>query len=142
MWNAKGWKMHPSRRTPDEAGPGAFTLIELLVVIAIIAILAAVLLPALGNAKSQSRATKCMSNQRQVGQALNMYLDDFHRYPMYENYNHPLIDPVSQGLVYSMWESRLAIYLPVAWTNPAIQCPGYSGPLMENVPFGRVELCL
>jgi prepilin-type N-terminal cleavage/methylation domain-containing protein len=114
--------MYPHRKTPDESGPGAFTLIELLVVIAILAILAAMLLPALGNAKSQARATKCMSNQRQVGQALKMYLDDFHKYPMYEDYNHPKIDPVSQGLVYPMWEDRLAIYLPVAWTNPAIQC--------------------
>src|ERR1051325_9658755 len=54
----------------------SFTLIELLVVVAIIAILAALLLPALGRAKENGKRAVCASNLHQFGLALNMYADD------------------------------------------------------------------
>ena len=68
---------------PDRRHLKAFTLIELLVVIAIIAILAAILFPVLAAAKERAKSATCISNLRQMGSAMNLYLadndDTFHK---------------------------------------------------------------
>lgn len=53
-----------------------FTLIELLTVIGIIAVLAAILFPVFGRARSKARQTRCLSNMQQIGQAIELYVQD------------------------------------------------------------------
>src|SRR5262245_44831717 len=63
--------MYQRRRAPG------FTLIELLVVIAIIAILAAILFPVFAQARDKARGASCLSNQKQLGTALMLYMQDY-----------------------------------------------------------------
>jgi prepilin-type N-terminal cleavage/methylation domain-containing protein/prepilin-type processing-associated H-X9-DG protein len=71
--------------TPGTRRRRAFTLIELLVVIAIIAILAAILFPVFAQAREEARGASCLSNLKQAGLAITMYVQDNEGYPMHSS---------------------------------------------------------
>ncbi len=107
----------------------AFTLIELLVVTAIIAVLAALLLPALAKAKEAAHSALCRSNLHQIGLALTMYLGDYHHYPG--------VVP-STRMPGGYWNDYLSPYCGSRWTDPVFRCPSYRG--LTIAPRGVLPL--
>ncbi|HWQ90238.1 MAG TPA: prepilin-type N-terminal cleavage/methylation domain-containing protein [Clostridia bacterium] len=111
-----------------------FTLIELLVVIAIIAILAAMLLPALARARSKAHQTYCLNSLRQISVFMQLYTDENRDlFPAHRNQNIPNADEFTSRS--NWWGSTIINYAQNR--SNLFQCPALRGQM--NVPFSTLK---
>lgn len=120
-------------RRPKKPG---FTLIELLVVIAIIAILAAILFPVFAQAREKARTTACLSNAKQIGLAMMMYMEDYDEVvlpwfiPTSEPPQPNSPDPFLRRADTKVWTQLIQPYLK---NTQVLYCPSFSeSTLVDN----------
>jgi prepilin-type N-terminal cleavage/methylation domain-containing protein/prepilin-type processing-associated H-X9-DG protein len=131
-------------------GNRAFTLIELLVVIAIIAILAAILFPVFAQARERARMSACLSNMRQIGTSLMMYVQDYDETYPYCRFHGALPlgsdrrPGTDKGLHINSWRNAIAPYLKNVDvmgcpSNPNRQSAAGSAATLPPVPGSNAE---
>lgn len=114
----------------QEPGQNSFTLVELLVVIAIIGILAALILTPISRSMQRARQVQCMNNVRQLGQSLQEFVSDNHKYPLFEEVNfdaHGIPHPTNVwietlGSVFGYDHHTKTNF----WNRDVWRCPGVS----------------
>jgi len=115
-----------TKKIPD---PAKFTLIELLIVIGIIAVLAAMLLPALNQARGKAKSTVCIGNQKQIGVAVMSYADDHNGWTMPTFYRS------------LQWGRTLMRYKYVPGPADGLKDANYTTSLVcpTSMPYGKYE---
>jgi prepilin-type N-terminal cleavage/methylation domain-containing protein/prepilin-type processing-associated H-X9-DG protein len=105
----------------------AFTLIELLVVIAIIAILAAILFPVFAQAREKARTTSCLSNTKQIGTAVMMYVQDWDEtFPFSDDFGVKIKGSPVQG-EYKYWGDAIFPYVKSSGASTHLTQKGGTG---------------
>lgn len=105
-------------------GSSGFTLIELLVVIAIIAILAAILFPVFAQARERARAASCLSNTKQIGMGISMYVQDYDE----TYFNMPYPGPGGyDGTAITISLFWTEVVMPYIKNTQVFSCPSNSG---------------
>ena len=123
-------------------GAGGFTLVELLVVLVAVAIIGTITFPVLTKAKETAKITECLSNMRQIGAGLRMYLDDYQdRFPSAVAYGSPdywqgknrqtlqiLLQPYVDNPIVSEVHNGKRVYVSAG----VFQCPSDTGPSADR----------
>lgn len=135
----------PDSRTPSWFRR-AFTLIELLVVISVIALLIGILLPALSSARDAARGVACLSNQRQIGLAVQVYGNEYKgdvplSYLGSVNFSYALYSSFfdSADGWGGLWRAIPEVQVPEAWVCPALEGPGFLRDQVESSSFPPPE---